>query len=190
MTRKEKDKQVYFPNIHKARKGRKITDRQFRCTKPIWFLGDSNLSRMPPHCSAEVQTDSYPGASFYHFSQILEKTPLHALVKLVVLLVGINNKDQDPHKTSIKQLRMLYRKAQSVFPNANIYFTLINYSQALPREQKQNLDIVNEFAQKRLPVLGRLVEDQFHTVSDNIHWTQDTAAQMFKHWCNELQLGF
>lgn len=185
-----KDKCVHFPNTHKARKGRKIMDWQFKCSKPIWFLGDSNLYRMPPHCSGEIQVDSYPGASFYHFNQILEKTPPHALVKLVVLSVGINNRDQDPHKTSIKQLRMLYKKAQSVFPNANIYFPLINYSHLLPREQKHNLATVNEFASKRLPVISRIAEDQFHTATDNIHWTQETAGQIFNHWCSELQLDF
>lgn len=190
MTEREKDKYVHFPNTHKARKGRKIMDWQFKCNKPIWFLGDSNLHRMPPHCSGEIQVDSYPGASFYHFNQILEKTPPHALVKLVVLSVGINNRDQDPHKTSIKQLRMLYRKAQSVFPNANIYFPLINYSHLLPQEQKYNLDIVNDFALKRLPVISRIAEDQFQTVTDNIHWTQETAGQIFKHWCSELKLDF
>lgn len=90
---------------------------------PIWFLGDSNLNGIPAYNNDNIQIDSYPGASFYHFLQVLEKTPIHPNTKLVVLSLGINNRDQDAEKTSIKQLRMLYKKAKSVFPNAHVFFS-------------------------------------------------------------------
>lgn len=93
---------MYFLNLHKAHKGWKVIDWHFRNNKPIWFLGDSNSNCMPTHCFGETQINSYLGASFYHFHQILEKTPTHPPVNLVVLSVGIDNRDQDPHKTSIK----------------------------------------------------------------------------------------
>lgn len=178
-----------LPVYHKTRQGRKIQDWNFRGEKPIWFLGDSNLNRFPAYQNQDIQIDSYPGASFYHFQHILDKTPIHPSVKVVVLSVGINNRDQDPHKTSIKQLRILYRRAESVFPNANIYLPLLNYSPLLPREQQQNLNTINHFISSRLPFLGPLPGGRFHTTSDNIHWTQETAREVLESWCRELQIN-
>lgn len=180
---------VSRPLYHKARQGRKIQDWNFRGEKPIWFLGDSNLSRLPAYQNQDIQIDSYPGASFYHFQHILDKTPIHSSVKVVVLSVGINNRNQDPHKTSIKQLRTLYRTAESVFPNANIYLPFLNYSPLLPQEQQQNLNTINNFISSRLPFLGPLPGGHFHTTSDNIHWTRETAREMFESWCRELQIN-
>lgn len=180
---------AFLPTHHKARKGRKILDWSFRGRKPIWFLGDSNLNRIPPHYNKNIQIDSYPGASFYHFQQVLGKTPTHPQTKLVVLSVGINNRDQDPEKTSIKQLRILYRKAQSVFPNACVYFPLINYSPLLPQEQQDNLITINTFIFSHFPSLRPLPGDRFNTTLDNIHWTQETAQELFGSWCNELHLN-
>lgn len=180
----------YRPTYHKARKGRKIVDWAFCGTRPIWFLGDSNLNRIPAFSNDNIQIDSYPGASFYHFLQILEKTPIHSNIKLVILSVGINNRDQDAEKTSIKQLRMLYKKAKSVFPNADVFFPLINFSPSLPKEQQRNLNFINSFAAERFLVLNPLPEDHFRTVGDNIHWTQDTARHIITNWCEQLHLDF
>ncbi|CAK6951357.1 hypothetical protein GBF38_000026 [Scomber scombrus] len=41
---------------------------------------------------------------------------------IVIFSVGINNKDQDPRQTTIKQLKTLFRTAKLTFPNADIYF--------------------------------------------------------------------
>lgn len=120
--------------------------------------------------------DSYLGASFYHFHQILEKTPDHLLFKLVVLSVGINNKDQDPEESSTKQLRMLYKKARAVFSS-------------LPWEQWWNLTVMNNFLTDRFLVLNLLPADQFQTVGDNIHWIQDTGERTLLHWCEQLWLN-
>lgn len=136
-----------------------------------------------------MTTSKSTGASFYHFLQILEKTPVHPNIKLVVLSIGINNRDQDAEKTSIKQLRMLYKKAKSVLPNAKVVFPLINFSSSLPIEQQRNLTLINNFAAKRLLVLNPLSGDQFVTIDDNIHWTQVTAQCIFANWCHQLQLN-
>lgn len=178
------------PMYHKARKGRKVIDWAFRGTRPVWFLGDSNLNRVPAYNNDNIQIDSYPGASFYHFLQILEKTQIHPNVKLVVLSIGINNRDQDADKTSNKQLRMLYKRAQSVFPNADVFFPLINFSPLLPKEQQQNLTSINNFASKRFQILNPLPNDQFNTVGDNIHWTPETAQDILVNWCKQVQIDF
>ena len=111
---------TYGPTYHIARRGNKLVDWQFIGKKSIWFLRDSNLNRVPAHHSSDVQIDSFPGLTFYHLWQILGRTPAHPHVKILVLSAGINNKDQDPYKTSTKQLRHIYNRARSVFPNASI----------------------------------------------------------------------
>lgn len=165
------------------------SDWAFCGTQPIWLLGDSNLNHIPVYNNDNIQIDSYPGASFYHFLQILEKTPVHPNTKLVVLSIGINNRDQDVDKTSIKQLRMLYKKAQSVFPNADVFFPLNNFSPLLPKEQQQNLTSINNFAAKRFQILNPL-PDQFNTVGDNIHWTPETPQNILANWWKHVQLDF
>ncbi len=180
---------AFVPTYHKARPGRKLVDWSFEGRKPIWFIGDSNLNRIPSFHNQDIQVDSYPGASFYHFWQLMERTAAHPLVKVVVLSVGMNNKDQDPKKTSIKQLRLLYNKARSVFPNACLYFPMINYSPLLPREQQEHLEKINLFISSRLPFLQPLPDHLFHTAADNVHWTQTTARNMFEHWGTQLQIN-
>lgn len=92
-TSNQQSEVVYQPVQHRARKGRKILDWQFQGQKPIWFLGDSNLFHNPPYTNEIIQIDSYPGAAFYHFQQILDETPEQPFVKIVVLSVGTNNRD-------------------------------------------------------------------------------------------------
>lgn len=71
---------------------------------------------------------------------------------------------------------MLYRKARAVFSS-------------LPWEQRRNLTVMNNFLTDRFLVLNLLPADQFQTVGDNIHWTQDTAERTLLHWCEQLQLN-
>ncbi|KAM3582767.1 uncharacterized protein V6R79_010458, partial [Siganus canaliculatus] len=109
---------IIFPYYHKARPNRKLIEWKIHTHQDICIIGDSNLHRIPPFSATNLQIDSYPGAAFYHFWQILKTTPPQVQVKLLVLSVGLNNRDQDPEKTSIKQLRMLFRGARTAFPNA------------------------------------------------------------------------
>lgn len=84
---------------------------------------------------------------------------------------------------------MLYKRAQSVFPNADVFFPLINFSPLLPKEQ-QNLTSINNFAIKRFQVLNPLPGDKFNTVGDNIHWTPETAQNILVNWCKQINLDF
>lgn len=67
-----------------------------RVNKPVVFLGDSNLNRIPPSRNGQIQIESYPGANFYHFLNLLETASVCEGTGMVVLSVGLNNKDQDP----------------------------------------------------------------------------------------------
>lgn len=179
----------FLPIQHRVRGGRKAQEWHFRGRKPVWILGDSNVFRFPAHANPDLQIDSYPGATFYHFQKVLEKTPEHPHVKIVVLSVGINNKDQDPQKTSTKQLRIVYRRAQSVFPNARILIPLINFSLQLTREQQHNLNMINNFIASHFPYLALIAMKDFHTGSDTVHWTKETAQRILLSWCGELQVN-
>ncbi|XP_028986288.1 uncharacterized protein LOC114843660 isoform X1 [Betta splendens] len=180
---------LFFPTSHKARPSRKLEDWHIRGKKPVLILGDSNLNRILEFMHPEVQIDSYPGANFYHFWKVVQKTPAHPSVKVVVFSVGLNNRDQDPQKTSIKQLRALYRASRVAFPNASIFFPLINYSPSLTQIQKQNLDTINTYITNYLPSLPRIPQDRFRTRADNIHWTTATAHSIFDLWCQKLSLN-
>lgn len=51
----------FGPIYHKARRGNKLTDWQFIGKTSIWFLGDSNLNRVPAFHNSDIQIDSFPG---------------------------------------------------------------------------------------------------------------------------------
>lgn len=177
---------LYFPICHKARPFRKIQDWEITATKPVLMLGDSNLDKITHHSHSDIQIHSYPGATIYHFWKLLQKTPPHPSVQVVIFSVGLNNRDQDPLKTSIKQLRSLYRTATSTFPNAELFFPLINYSLSLSQEQKHNLATINKFITNHLPSLPAISQENFLTTVDNIHWTTATADNIFNWWCEKL----
>lgn len=176
------------PIYHRAREARRIQDWIFKGNAPILFLGDSNLNRIPPHTHKNIQIDSYPGAKFYHFIKVCEKSPVNPDTKIVVFSVGVNNRELDPIKTSNKQLRSLYRQAHITFPNAAIYVAAINFSLNLPEQQQTNLREINDHILQHLNYIPPLEHLQFHTQSDDIHWTAATASNMFAHWCLHLGL--
>ena len=179
-----------FGSIYrKVRRGNKLIDWQFIGKKSIWFLGESNLNRVPAFHNSDIQIDSFPGLNFYHLWQILDRTPVHPHVKVLVLLAGVNNKDLDPHKTSTKQLRLIYNRAQCVFPNASIYIPVLNFSTSLSQEQQTNLSDINNFIHSRFPFLEPLPNAHFHNVSDGVHWTPATVSKMLMNWCAQLQIN-
>lgn len=56
-----------FPVKH-SRSTRKIQDWHLKVHKPIVFIGDSNLARIPQFHNPLVQFDSFPGANFLHIA--------------------------------------------------------------------------------------------------------------------------
>ncbi|KAG7467708.1 hypothetical protein JOB18_018490, partial [Solea senegalensis] len=134
---------LHRPNYHIARPNRKIQDWSFKPRRPILILGDSNINRIPAHTNPLIQLDSYPGANTYHFLKICEKTIPNPDTKIVIIAIGINNKDQDPRQTSIKQFKALFRLLKSVFPTADIYFPVINFSPNLTPTQQNNITTIN-----------------------------------------------
>ena len=178
----------FHPTSHIARHTRKLQDWSFKSRRPVLVLGDSNINRIPPHNNPDIQLDSYPGANMYHFLKICEKTVPNPAIKIVVLSIGINNKDQDPRQTSCKQLKSLHKQAQLAFPNADIYFPIINFSDNLSTKQQYNLKYINNTIATYFPFLAEIPHDTFLTEKDNIHWKPATAQLIFNYWLKQLNL--
>ncbi|XP_059184757.1 mucin-2-like [Centropristis striata] len=149
---------------------------------------NSNINRIPAHPYPNIQLDSYPGANTYHFTKVMEKTPVNHHVKILIISIGTNNKDQDARQTSIKQLKTVFRLAGSTFPNADIYFPIINFSPQLTTTQKSNLTLINNVMATHFPILLEIPHDTFTTEKDNIHWTPFTASRIFENWLRQLNL--
>ncbi len=179
---------LFRPTYHIARPNRKIQDWFFKPRKPVLILGDSNINRIPAHTHPQIQLDSYPGANSYHFLKVCEKSIPNPKVKIVVFSIGINNKDQDPRQTTTKQLKTLFRQAKSTFPNADIYYPIMNFSSQLTDTQKGNLKLINNIMTTYAPFLTEIPHDTFTTEKDNIHWTPTTAKLIFENWIQQLNL--
>lgn len=124
----------------------------------------------------------------YHFLKLCEKAIPSQEVKILILSVGINNKDQDPRQTSCKQLKSLYKQAQLAFPIADIYFPIINFSANLTIKQQHNLKYINNTIATYFPFLAEIPHDTFFTEKDNIHWKPATATHIFEYWLKQLNL--
>lgn len=173
------------PNRH-INTDRKAIDWSINIRKPIVFMGDSNLSRIPVIKNPNTQVDSFPGANFLHMAKILQKQNPHPLVHKVILSGGLNNRGQHPHKTAIKQLQCLWRTAQSIFPNATINTPVIQFSESLPLQEQQNLEVLNKYIVSHGSPLWELNRLFFRVERDHIHWTAETAQRMFDGWCDQL----
>lgn len=173
------------PNRH-VNTDRKLTDWAIRIHKPIVFIGDSNLSRIPHVGVKSTQVDSFPGANFRHIEHILHKLEPHPLTQKVILAVGLNNKQQQPHKTAIKQLQGMWRTARTTFPNATIYTPVIHFSDYLPLQEQQNLKTINSYIASHGNPLLELNKLLFKVERDGIHWTATTAQRIFDSWCDQL----
>lgn len=165
----------------------KIRDWSLTIKKPIVIVGDSNLSRIPYFTNTSIQIDSFPGANFLHIGKILGKLQPNPFTQKVILSVGINNKDQQPHKTATKQLQQMWGAAKTAFPNATVYTPIIHFSDRLTTQQQNNLKIINTYIEKNGCALLELNNLRFQVEArDNIHWTGATAVQILEFWLQQL----
>lgn len=83
---------------------------------------------------------------------------------------------------------MVVWDARSVFPNVDFFGTKIHSSDSFTELQKQNLTIINNIIGSHFNYLPCITPHQFHTMMDEIQWTEETAKRIFKYWCKSLQL--
>lgn len=165
---------------------RKLIDWGLTAKNKWLIIGDSNLSRIPPFQIADVQVDSYPGATFLHAETIIKKAKVNTQVDSVVLSFGINNRSQKFKETAIKQLQMAVQAGKDKFPDATISVSLINFSNSLPIEQQRTLDKLNTHIYKHMEYIPLLPTVDFQVERDLTHWTSSTGKAMLLHWATHL----
>lgn len=169
---------------------RKIASWIIKVKKPIIILGDSNLSRIPVFRDSKVQVDSYPGATFNHIREVLCRTTPFPRVEKVILSLGLNNcLKRQTESTTWKQLQQLLKTCEVVFPKAEIFVPIINYSERLPRDQQNLIEKLNRTIQTKCPFLSDINRLLFRTTSqDPVHWTEETAQAILNHWLDQLNM--
>lgn len=175
--------------VHRhANTTRKMTEWNWEAKKKWIILGDSNLSRLPEFFCEDLQVESFPGANFRHAEALMRKTepPQDLVVEKVVLSFGINSRGNKPKETTVKNVQAAIRATKARFPYAEVWVPLINFSQTLPAEEKENLLVLNEHIERNMPYIPLLSLEDFQTEDDGIHWTVETGVAMFEHWKSVL----
>lgn len=167
---------------------RKMLDWGLSVRKKWLFLGDSNLAKIPPYSIEDLQIDSYPGANFLHIHEVMSKATVHVTVEKVLLSFGINSKGQKPKQTLIEQVQTALRTAKKCFPSAEIWIPLINFKPNLTTREQDNPTQLNSHIQKNIPFTPPLDQALFQTTQDDVHWTKETAQEMFNYWTSYLNL--
>ena len=184
------------PCIHPPT-NRKATTWSLPIRKTNIIMGDSNLARIPKRIMADIQIDSFPGATLRHLTAVLLKhTSPRPHIKLIVLSIGINNCLREQTAiTIIKDTRRLIRTAREKFPQAHIVIPLLTVSIKLSAGQLRCVKAFNDFIRdnikevdSRASYLNTLSTLKFHTVHDHIHWTPETAKSMLDDWLTQLDL--
>lgn len=151
--------------------------------REIIILGDSNISRLPRIYDPRIQVDSFPGAKITHGVHLIKnKTPLSPQVKKVILSFGINDMHTTNPSLIRKTLGSLYNASYTTFPNATIRIPLINYDSNLPAKMQENLAQINELLKTFNSFIPRMEKSKFNTTTDLIHWTTETANNIWQHW--------
>lgn len=167
---------------------RKLVDWGLSISKKWLIIGDSNLARFPRFSIPDLQIDSYPGANFRHAQSIILKAIGQVTVEKVVLSFGINSRKQKAKETAVKQLQAAVKVTKTRFPHAEIWIPLLNYSADLPVKEQESLDLLNAHIFRNFPYIERLGARKFRTEMDMVHWTRETAQEMFQHWVSKLNL--
>ena len=177
--------QTFTVNTHRSTPW-KMVAWSLRVDKKWLIMGDSNLSRLPQHTIADLQIESYPGANFRHAGDVISKAAVNTTVETVVLSFGINNRTQKAVLTAVKQLQGAVRAAKRMFPHAEIWIPLVNFSPLLPFAERETLTKLNDHIRKTMPFIPLLEDRLFQVEEDHVHWTDATARAIFDHWVSFL----
>eukprot|EP00064_Thunnus_orientalis_P023971 superscaffoldBa00009667_g24236 len=79
------------------------------------IMGDSNVARVPPFTAADLQIDSYPGATFRHAEAILTRATSSVTVETVIVSFGLNNSSQNVKQIRSNNYKQLSKQENSDF---------------------------------------------------------------------------
>ena len=143
------------------------------------------------HNRRNIQVESYPGAKIRNLEQMMihpaETDGTH--LEIVILSVGINDRANKPGVTTIPNLRRMAVRAGKCFPHSVIAIPEINCSDRLPMVEQDHIMSTSKSLLdiRGIVVIPKLEKSSFETnVSDNIHWTPETAKKMLTHWLDHL----
>ena len=109
--------------------------------------------------------------------------------EIVILSVGINDRANKPGVTTIPNLQRMAVRAGKCFPHPVIAIPEINCSDRLPIVEQDHIISTSKSLLdiRGIVVIPKLDESSFETnVSENIHWTPETANKMLTHWLDHL----
>ena len=163
---------------------------------PTIILSDSQLRQV-----TGAQHDKpaallvFPGAKYESIQALLSRHPPQITVKEVIVAVGINNRDQDPHQTSLKRFTRMIKSCKIVFPNATIYTPEIAHH---PTQQETShittlqstilawLSTNDSHLAKRVSWLN-LPDTELEFKGDGIHLTTASATTVTNHWLAQIR---
>ena len=192
-----------LPKINTPKKGSKqdtpIILAQHTSTKTI-IIGDSQLrNTTTPTYNPNTEILSVPGAQFRHISDILHNAQPASHIETVIIAVGINNRNQNPHRTAMKPFTEMIHRAGRVFPLAKLYFAEIEYHPGVPvggyvnryssQDPRNHIPDINEAIRTWIM---RAPRQHLHYIpgpatpptykQDNLHFTDQSANRMVAHW--------
>ena len=167
----------------------------------VAIIGDSNINRMQ-YTSEELTSvvlHSFPGAKLADHSKLFPRGKTQDTPSQVIINLGIN--DRSLRKTSLKdQLGKLIKSATTYFPKSDIYIAQVNYSKKLNTEECENLKHLNmliaqtchSHKNEKVKFIPALSQNETFTTDKRdktyIHWSENTANMILKHWCIYLNL--
>lgn len=179
------------PNCHKKSTAKMSNWSLPEITEPVLVIGDSNLQKISETPFKKIQIESYPGAKIRHITNLITQYPFKNKPQIIILSVGLNDRDNVPSSTTIPSIKNLISSTTRKFPQSSVYVPLIQYSGNLSKIQKNNLTVVNDaiaLIKKHATPLPILLKG-FRVEEDDIHWTQDTANAILRKWLKNVNLN-
>lgn len=146
------------------------------------------MSRIPQYNYPSVQIDSFPGAQIHHLKGVLGKLHPCAATQKVILSVGLNNcLRENQIETIIKQFQQLIVLVRRIFPHAQVFVPLIQFSTKLPPKVQSLIEQTNIFIKQYLRTLNVVEECLFGVQPhDPVHWMAKTATNILDAWMKQL----
>ena len=162
--------------------------------KDTLIIGEENVSRITAAPVENLQMESYPGARFQHFTDMLKDKDFPVGGKCprnIIISLGLNDRSSDPQKTSIRNLKTMLTWMKKRFESSDIFLTEINFSKLLPKAEQTNLEAINRAMGHSdwATVIPKLPAHKFKVVANSITgtmWREDTANAMLSGWVDSL----
>ena len=162
-------------------------------THKTLLIGSSNLARITnTKTNPNTQIEAYGGAKISHITKIIKSYKHTQHPDNIIFQVGTNHRYDEGHVIH-RQFPHLIAETKHKFPNTNIYIAQIPTTPELKCNSNKsytNLTNLNTLLLEHPPqntTIIPLPDTLLHShISDPIHWTEDTANKLFKHWTHTL----